>query len=217
MYQTIFFDLDGTLTDSGPGITNSVAYALKKWKIEVEDHSTLNVFVGPPLAESFAKYYGFTPEECKKAIAYYREYYTDRGMFENSVYPGIEELLAHLKNTGRKVVVATSKPEVFAVQILEHFHLARYFDRIAGASMDENRVEKADVLRYAIEAGGYDLSKAVMVGDRENDVRGARENQLFSVGVLYGYGSRAELEKAGADRIVETVEELKKYLDAEMG
>ena len=215
MYQTIFFDLDGTLTDSGPGITNSVAHALKKWKIEVEDHSTLNVFVGPPLAESFAKYYGFTPEECKKAIAYYREYYTDRGMFENSVYPGIEELLAHLKNTGRKVVVATSKPEMFAVQILEHFHLARYFDRIAGASMDENRVEKADVLRYAIEAGGYELSKAAMVGDRENDIRGARENQLFSVGVLYGYGSRAELEEAGADRIVETVEELKNYLDAE--
>lgn len=215
MYQTVFFDLDGTLTDSAPGITHSVAHALKKWKIEVEDHSTLNAFVGPPLAESFAKYYGFTPEECKKAIEYYREYYTDKGMFENSVYPGIEELLAHLKNTGRKVVVATSKPEVFAVQILEHFHLAQYFDRIAGASMDENRVEKADVLRYAIEAGGYDLSEAVMVGDRENDIRGARDNQLFSVGVLYGYGSRAELEEAGADRIVETVEELKKYLDVE--
>ena len=215
MYQTVFFDLDGTLTDSAPGITNSVAHALKKWKIEVEDHSTLNVFVGPPLAESFAKYYGFTPEECKKAIAYYREYYTDRGMFENSVYPGIEELLAHLKNTGRKVVVATSKPEMFAVKILEHFHLAQYFDRIAGASMDGSRVEKADVLRYAIEAGGYDLSEAVMVGDRENDIRGARENQLRSIGVLYGYGSRAELEEAGADKIVETVEELKKYLDAE--
>lgn len=215
MYQTIFFDLDGTLTDSGPGITNSVAYALKKWKIEVEDHRALNVFVGPPLAESFAKYYGFTPEECKKAIEYYREYYTDKGMFENSVYPGIEELLAHLKNTGRKVVVATSKPEVFAVQILEHFHLAQYFDRIAGASMDENRVEKADVLRYAIEAGGYDLSEAVMVGDRENDVRGARENHLPCMGVRYGYGSREELEEAGAAAIAENVEELKKYLDAE--
>lgn len=213
MYQTIFFDLDGTLTDSGPGITNSVAYALRKWKIEVEDHSTLNVFVGPPLAESFAKYYGFTPEECKKAIEYYREYYTDRGMFENSVYPGIEELLVHLKNTGRKVVLATSKPEVFAVQILEHFHLARYFDRIAGASMDENRVEKADVLRYAIEADGYDLSQAVMVGDRENDVRGARENGLPCIGVLYGYGSREELTEAGAARIAATVEELKKCLE----
>ena len=202
MYQTIFFDLDGTLTDSGPGITHSVAYALNKWNIKVEDYSVLNAFVGPPLAESFAKYYNFTPEQCQKSIEYYREYYVEKGMFENSVYPGIRELAAYLKDAGRKLVVATSKPEAFAVQIMEHF-----------ASMDENRVEKADVLRYAIEAGGYDLSGAVMVGDRENDVRGARENGLPCIGVLYGYGSREELTEAGAARIAATVEELKKCLD----
>ena len=143
MYQTIFFDLDGTLTDSGPGITHSVAYALNKWNIKVEDYSVLNAFVGPPLAESFAKYYNFTPEQCQKSIEYYREYYVEKGMFENSVYPGIRELAAYLKDAGRKLVVATSKPEEFAVQIMEHFGLAQYFDRIAGASMDENRVEKA--------------------------------------------------------------------------
>ena len=213
MYQTIFFDLDGTLTDSGPGITRSVAYALNKWNIKVGDYSVLNTFVGPPLAESFAKYYNFTPEQCQKSIEYYREYYVEKGMFENSVYPGIRELAAYLKDAGRKLVVATSKPEAFAVQIMEHFGLAQYFDRIAGASMDENRVEKADVLRYAIEAGSYDRSGAVMVGDRENDVRGARENGLPCIGVLYGYGSREELTEAGAARIAATVEELKKCLD----
>ena len=137
----------------------------------------------------------------------------EKGMFENSVYPGIRELAAYLKDAGRKLVVATSKPEEFAVQIMEHFGLAQYFDRIAGASMDENRVEKADVLRYVIEAGSYDLSGAVMVGDRENDVRGARENGLPCIGVLYGYGSRKELTEAGAARIAATVEELKKCLD----
>lgn len=213
MYQTIFFDLDGTLTDSAPGITRSVAYALKKWNIKVEDPSTLNRFVGPPLTESFAKYYGFTPEQCKDGIRYYREYYVEKGMFENSVYPGIESLLEELKCAGRKLVVATSKPEEFAVQILERFGLAKYLDRIAGASMDESRSEKAEVLRYAIAEGGYDLSGAVMVGDRENDVRGARENGLPCIGVLYGYGSREELSKAGAAKIAETVEDLKKILN----
>ncbi len=213
MYQTIFFDLDGTMTDSAPGITRSVAYALKKWNIEVEDPSTLNRFVGPPLTESFVKYYGFTPEQCKDGIRYYREYYVEKGMFENSVYPGIESLLEELKCAGRKLVVATSKPEEFAVQILERFGLAKYLDRIAGASMDESRSEKAEVLRYAIAEGGYDLSGAVMVGDRENDVRGARENGLPCIGVLYGYGSREELSKAGAAKIAETVENLKKILN----
>ncbi len=213
MYQTIFFDLDGTLTDSAPGITRSVAYALKKWNIEVKDPSTLNRFVGPPLTESFAKYYGFTPEQCKDGIRYYREYYVEKGMFENSVYPGIEPLLCELKSAGRKLVVATSKPEEFAVQILERFGLAKYLERIAGASMDESRSEKAEVLRYAIAEGGYDLSGAVMVGDRENDVRGARENGLPCIGVLYGYGSREELSKAGAAKIAETVEDLKKILN----
>lgn len=214
MYQTIFFDLDGTLTESAPGITRSVAYALKKWDIEVADLHTLDCFVGPPLAESFEKHYGFTPEQCKQGIEYYREYYVNRGMLENSVYAGIGELLKDLKKAGRKLVVATSKPEVFAVQILEHFGLAEYFDRIAGASLDENRVEKADVLRYAIREGGYDLSEAVMVGDRENDVRGAEENGLPCIGVLYGYGSREELEKAGAVKIAATVEKLHKILFA---
>ena len=213
MYQIVLFDLDGTLTDSGLGITNAVAYALEKFGIHIEDHSELNVFVGPPLKDSFMRYYGLAPEECDKAVKYYREYYQDRGLFENEVYPGIPELLKYLKETGRKVILATSKPEFFTSQILKHFHLDQYFDLIAGASMDEKRVEKVEVIHYALEKAGItDVTNAVMVGDREYDILGARENGMDSIGVLYGYGSREELEAAGAGQIAETVEELRKRL-----
>ena len=213
MYQIVLFDLDGTLTDSGLGITNAVAYALEKFGIHEEDHSKLNVFVGPPLKDSFARYYGLSSEECEQGIAYYREYYQDRGLFENEVYPGIPELLKYLKETGRKVILATSKPEFFSSQILKHFHLDQYFDLIAGASMDEKRVEKVEVIHYALEKAGItDVTNAVMVGDREYDILGARENGMDSIGVLYGYGSREELEAAGAGQIAETVEELRKRL-----
>lgn len=216
MYQTILFDLDGTLTDSGPGITNAVAYALEKWGIYVEDRTTLNVFVGPPLKDSFTRYYQFSPEDCDKAVKYYREYYQDKGLLENEVYPGIRELLKYLKDTGRTLVLATSKPEPFTRKIMEHFELDQYFDLIAGASMDEKRVEKADVIRYALSEGEFsDLTDAVMIGDRMYDILGAKENGLDSIGVLYGYGSREELESVNANQIVETVEELKKAIDRE--
>ena len=213
MYKIVLFDLDGTLTDSGLGITNAVAYALEKFGIHVEDHSELNVFFGPPLKDSFIRYFKFSQEECEKAIIYYREYYSDKGLFENKVYPGIPELLDYLKQTGRKIILATSKPEFFSRQIMEHFHLDQYFELIAGASMDEKRVEKADVIHYALEKAGItDGSDVVMIGDREYDILGAKENGLDSIGVLYGYGSREELEAAGAGKIAETVEELWKIL-----
>lgn len=209
MYHTILFDLDGTLTDSGPGITNSVAYALKKWNIEEKDINVLRKFVGPPLDASFAKYYGFSKEKCVQAIQYYREYYLTKGIYENQVYDGMEDLLKWLRDTGRRAIVATSKPEPSAIHVLEYFHIDSYFDIIAGATMDGSRVEKSDVIRYALDrAGIQDLSGVVMVGDRENDIQGAKANGLDSIGVLYGYGSREELEEAGAMQIAETVEDL---------
>ena len=208
MYEVILFDLDGTLTDPGEGITNSVAYALKKYGIEVADKKSLYSFIGPPLKDSFMKYYGFSEEKSMEAIMFYREYFRETGIFENKVYDGVTELLRKIKASGRKTVLATSKPEEFALRILEHFDLMKYFDVVAGASMDEKRNKKGDVITYALEKGGFGKSGTVMIGDREHDIFGAKENGLDSIGVLYGYGDREELEKAGADYICEAVEDI---------
>lgn len=209
MYDIILFDLDGTLTDPGIGITNSVAHALAHWNIEVKDRAELYKFIGPPLSDSFMRYYGFSEEDAIHAIAVYREYFSVKGLYENEVYPGIPELLSALKAAGKTVVLATSKPEGFAVEILRHFGLYDYFDIIAGASMDESRNKKADVIAYAIsQMKNPDLSRMIMIGDREHDILGAKQIGIDSIGVLYGYGDRAEHEKAGATYIAEKVEDI---------
>ena len=209
MYDIILFDLDGTLTDPGIGITNSVAHALAHWNIEVKDRAELYKFIGPPLSDSFMRYYGFSEEDAIHAIAVYREYFSVKGLYENEVYPGIPELLSALKAAGKTVVLATSKPEGFAVEILRHFGLYDYFDIIAGASMDESRNKKADVIAYAIsQMKNPDLSRMIMIGDREHDILGAKQIGIDSIGVLYGYGDRAEHEKAGATYIAERVEDI---------
>ena len=213
MYKYILFDLDGTLTDPGLGITNAVMYALKKFNIEVPDRSELYKFIGPPLLESFEKFYSMSSDESQRALEYYREYFKPYGLYENTVYDGIEALLAELKNQGKKLILATSKPEPFAVEILRHFGLDKYFDFVAGATMDEKRVRKADVIAYALESCGIsDLSEAIMIGDREHDVLGAKEIGLESIGVLYGYGDLEELENAGATYIAKTPEDILKIL-----
>lgn len=209
MYRTIFFDLDGTLTNPGTGITNSVAYALEKIGIRTTDRKALYRFIGPPLNDAFETFYGFSPEECRRAIAYYREYFRDRGIFENTPYDGISELLQSLKNNGKQLVVATSKPELFAVRILEHFDLDRYFDFVAGATMDSSRSKKAEVLRYALDrCAGAELSTSVMVGDREHDIQGAKAVGMDAIGVLYGYGSERELRAAGAAHLARDAKEI---------
>ena len=213
MYNTIFFDLDGTLTESGVGITNAVDYALKKFGIENADPAILYKFIGPPLIQSFAKYYGFTEEQGWQAVLYYREYYTEKGMFENRVYEGVEELLKKLRESGRKLVVATAKPEVQARIVLEHFGIAKYFDLIAGAALDETRTKKTEVIAYALEKCGItDVSQVLMIGDREDDMKGAKQNGMTCVGVLYGYGSEEELRGAVAYYIAEKVAEIIKFL-----
>lgn len=212
MYNTVLFDLDGTLTDPGQGITNSVAYSLKKFGFEVEDKKELYKFIGPPLHDSFKKYYGFSDEKAETAIVYYREYFRDTGIFENEVYDGIEELLKKIKASGRKIILATSKPEEFAIRILVHFGLDKYFDCMAGATMDTSRSKKGDVIAYALKESGCNNKNAVMIGDRMHDILGAKENGLDSIGVLFGYGDRAELENAGADYIAETVEDILKFI-----
>ncbi len=209
----ILFDLDGTLTDPMVGITKSVQHALSSYGIQEPDLRALCPFIGPPLKESFMKYYGFSQEKAQEAIGRYREYFADKGIFENRVYEGIPQMLDRLKDRGCRLFVATSKPEAFAVRILKHFRLDRYFDQVYGASMDERLVRKGDVIAYALESAGIgDVSKTVMVGDREHDVLGARENGMDCIGVLFGYGSRQELSDAGALKIAETVEDLGRIL-----
>ncbi|MDD3252422.1 MAG: HAD family hydrolase [Lachnospiraceae bacterium] len=201
----ILFDLDGTLTDSQEGILNSIEHALHYYDIQVEDRSFLRPFLGPPLVDSMMKYYGFTREKALESVVKYREYFNEKGWLENRVYDGVEAMLGALKEQGYKLYVATSKPEDFAQRILQHFGLAGYFDFIGGATLDDSRVHKADVVRYVLETNGlHEKSGVIMIGDRENDVRGAKENELESIGVLYGYGDLAELRAAGADYVAET-------------
>ncbi len=205
-YQYILFDLDGTLVDSGLGVTNAVAYTLRKWGKDVPDRAALNRFIGPPLTWSFQTFHGYSPEESERAIQDYREYYSVKGIYEAEVYDGIPELLQALKEAGRMLIVTTSKPELFAQTVLEHLQIAQYFDFIAGATMDEKtRSDKVDVIRYGLaECGVSDLSRTIIVGDREHDIFGAQAAGIDSIGVLFGYGSREELEKAGAVYIAET-------------
>ena len=205
----ILFDLDGTLTDPAEGITNSVAYALRRYGIEVEDTSELNCFIGPPLTDSFERFYGFSHEKAVEAVEVYREYFRPTGIFENKVYDGIPELLSRLKAEGKKVIMATSKPEVFARRIAEHFSFDGYFDLIAGSTLDGSRVKKHDVIENAIERFEIaDRSQCVMIGDRLHDIEGAKASSIKSIGVLWGYGSREELEGCGADYICESVDAL---------
>ena len=209
MFQSILFDLDGTLTDAAPGITNSVKYALSKFGIDETDDNKLRKFLGPPLISSFMEFYGFSKEKAQKAVEYYREYFVPHGIFENEVYSGIPKLLQKLKADGKTLIIATSKPETFAVQIAEHFEIDSYFDLIAGSNLDNTRSKKAQVIEYALETLGIlDRAHAVMIGDRKHDIKGAKKTGLRSIGVLYGYASPGELENAGADFTANSPEEL---------
>lgn len=213
MYEYILLDLDGTVTDSAEGVINSVSYSLEKLGYPVEDKSTLMKFIGPPLTESFKDFYNFDDKTIELGVQYYREYYTDKGIFENKLYDGIEHLLKALKKNGRKIILATSKPEVYAKRILDRFGVSEYFDLIAGSTLDAERNTKTDVLKYALKAAGIeDLSTAVMVGDRKHDIIGAHDVGLECVTILYGYGNRAEFEEYGADFIVGTVGQLERFL-----
>ncbi|MDW5564554.1 HAD family hydrolase [Streptococcus mutans] len=213
MYQTILFDLDGTLTNPALGITDSLAYALEKFNIEVSDKKDLYRFIGPPLQDSFEHFYQFSRADSLKAVAFYRDYFRYKGIYENEVYQGIPQLLEKLKMQGKKLLVATSKPEGFARQILKHFELFDYFDLVAGASMDGSRRLKGDVIAYGLAAEQIsDRSSAVMIGDRKHDIIGARENNLETIAVLYGFGSQEELEKAGAKDMAASVGNLEKIL-----
>lgn len=212
--EYLLFDLDGTLTDPKIGITKSVQYSLKSFDINVDNLDQLEKFIGPPLKESFITFYGFSEEKATLAVEKYREYFSEKGIFENNVFDGVKELLERQINNGKKLILATSKPLVFAESILKHFDLYNYFSFVAGSELDGKRSVKAEVILFALEGINIDnRDKAIMIGDREYDIIGAKKTGLQSIGVLFGFGDRAEHEKAGADYIVETVCELSALLD----
>lgn len=212
--QYYLFDLDGTLVDPGVGITSGVQYALKHFGIEVEDRRQLYSFIGPPLLDSFMEFFNLNEMQAKEAIDYYREYYGATGLFENTVYPGIKTVLDQLKSQGKMIALATSKPEAFAERILVHYQLTDYFDYIGGATFDGVRSHKLDVIRYVLQALGNPASdQVVMVGDRKFDVLAGNELSLTTVGVLYGYGSQAELQTAQADYIISQPTDLLQIFD----
>lgn len=205
----LLFDLDGTLTDPAEGITNSVMYALKKFGIFVKDRRELYPYIGPPLTDSFMRYHGLSAARAGEALGYYREYFGVKGMFENVPYEGIAAFLEELRDKGYTLLIATSKPEEFTLQILQHFSLDKYFSFVAGNTLDESRPTKASVIAYLRERyPDICATNALMIGDRKYDVVGAEQNGLAAIGVLYGYGSREELEEAGAAALAEDLSEL---------
>lgn len=213
-YSHIFFDLDGTLTNSAPGITHSVQYALRKFGIEPPPEEELTVFVGPPLVQSFSKYFGMDTEGSLLAVDYYREYYRAGGMLENEVYDGIPALLEELNARGLVCVLATCKPYEFAEKILVHFGLDRYFAFVSGPEMDGRRGEKHEVIEYAIERLAIgDADRILMVGDRRDDVLGSAHHGMACAGVLWGFGSQEELLDAGAKYLCRTPQDLLSFLE----
>ncbi len=215
MYQTLLFDLDGTLTDPKEGITKSVQYALAHFGIEEEDLEKLTTFIGPPLTHSFMTYYGLDAAEAEEAVHKYRERFSSVGIFENGVYEGIHELLEALKIQGKVIVLATSKPHLFAEKILKHYGLYSYFDVIVGSELDGTRSHKNEVIEevfHRLQLTEGQKSETVMIGDRKHDILGAKACGIPSIGVRFGYAEPQELEEAGADHIVNTVEELKTFL-----
>ena len=212
-YKNILFDLDGTLTDSGPGIRNAVRHALMRFGIEENDDEKLNRFIGPPLYDSFQRFYGIDAETAKNGETYFREYYRHKGIYENSLYDGVTECLKSLKDHGLHLYIATSKPDFMAEIVVKHFDIEKYFDGLFGAKPDMSISSKKDVITLLRTAHPeITPENSLMVGDREHDVFGAKPHGIKCVGVLWGYGSKSELEQSGAIATVDSPCALAEYL-----
>jgi phosphoglycolate phosphatase len=211
----IYFDLDGTLTDPKSGIVRSIQYALGRLDRATPSEDELTWCIGPPLRASLKSLLG-TDELAEKAVSLYRERFADIGLYENEIYPGIENTLSVLAKSGRRLFVATSKPHLYAVRIIDHFKLTAYFERVFGSELDGTRSGKTELLSYALQATAVDPQQAIMIGDRSHDMIGARNNAMTAVGVLYGYGSKQELVDAGAHHLCATPEQLPGTINASM-
>lgn len=212
-YNTILFDLDGTLTDSGLGVIKSIKYALSQFDIHENDLNKLLLFIGSGLEESFRSIYSFSADKARQAVDYYREYFAARGIYENDVYTGIPELLDDLFEYECRMAVATLKPKIFADRVLRYFEIDGYFERVIAPSLAETEIDKTEIIARALEIiSPHNLTRTVMIGDRKHDINGAQTAGIDSIAVTYGYGDLQELQKAGATHLVESVEDLKKLL-----
>jgi len=205
MFKNVLFDLDGTLTNPYMGITNSLMYALERMGYEVPPREDLASFIGPPLINEYQRRFGMTEDMARKGVRLYREYFADRGIFENELMDGAVELLRELKSRGKRVYLATSKPREFAERILEHFGIAKYFDFVGASTMDGSINEKYQVIADILEKTGADTAECLMVGDRFHDIVGAHRFGIKCCAVLCGFGSREEFAEYGADYVVETL------------
>ena len=204
-FDTLLFDLDGTLTDSTEGIVRCLEYALERMGFDIPEDK--NKFLGPPLYRSFAEFCGMNEEQVNEAVRIFRERYSTVGLFENRVYEGVPEMLKRLRDGGKRIMVATSKPEVYAVRIFDRFGLSQFFEIVGGANINGTRNDKDEVIEYVLgKAGISDRSSVLMIGDRRQDVIGAHKTGLKCMGILWGFGSIEELTEAGADFIAETPE-----------
>ena len=210
--DNILFDLDGTLTDPKVGIVNSILFALNKLGIRENYIDELDTFIGPPLRESFLKRYTLTNDLADQAMLYYREYFSVKGIYENRIYPGVKELLETLCAHHYKLFVATSKPTVFAVEVLRHFKINSYFDEIIGSNLDNSRTDKTEIISYLVSAYGLQACDSIMIGDRKHDIIGAKNNSIKTIGVTYGYGSLEELLSYQPDFIVNSCNEIEELL-----
>ncbi|MDR2115616.1 MAG: HAD family hydrolase [Planctomycetaceae bacterium] len=211
-YINILFDLDGTLTDPYKGITNSIKYSLEKFDIIENDNEKLKSFIGPPLEKSFMEHYNFDKNTAQKAIRYYREYFSEKGIYENILYEGIENVLKELNNKNKNCILATSKPETFALKIVQYFQIEKYFKHIIGSNMEGTFIEKEDIIKYILKKYQLRNEVTIMVGDRKYDIIGSHKNRIDCVGVLYGYGTREELQNEKPTYLCNRVNELLQLL-----
>jgi phosphoglycolate phosphatase len=210
--EAVYFDLDGTLTDPKIGITRSIQYALARLDQRVPSEDELKWCIGPPLRASFRTMLG-NDDLADRAVTLYRERFGDIGIYENSIYPGIVEILSKLHSSGRRLFVATSKPIIYASRIIDHFEMNVYFERVFGSELDGTRSDKTELLDHALRISGANRQRAIMIGDRRHDMIGARNNSMTAIGVLYGYGSETELIEAGAHQICGSPQALSMIVD----
>lgn len=207
-FKNLLFDLDGTITDPKEGIINSILYALEKLNIYENNINELDNFIGPPLKNSFKNRYKLSNEQAEKAIQFYREYFSDKGLYENKLYDGMKNVIEQLYNQNLKLFIATSKPTIYAEKILIHFNLDSYFTKIVGSNLDNTRTDKTEIISYLITKYSLDIHDTIMIGDRKHDIIGAKNNEVKSIAITYGYGSLEELNFCKPDFIIHNCKEL---------